>query len=194
MQIAHQYKNGSSTDYSKPGARDSAIAAGGAAAWRVRCGAPEHEIACLATRWSEYQAQPARVNAALDVAKVLLEHFDGETKITPKIVKFPLAFSKSFDNLLAPGAFHSIRSAGVGVVSQPLVNRHIVDVQLLDHSDATANPDADGGLALTPSTAPDGAPSLRSPVLVHIVAPEGHRHPDESSPVLVWIDTSSPQP
>jgi len=90
MQIAHRQEIRSLPDYSQPRTRNSAVAAGGAAAWRVRCGALEHEIACLATRWSEYQAQPARANAALDVSEIFLEHFDGQAKFSAEVVELPL--------------------------------------------------------------------------------------------------------
>jgi hypothetical protein len=82
-------KNAESVN-AKPGAGDSAVAAGGAAAWRMRCDALEHEIACLATRWSEYQAQPARANAALDVSEIFLEHFDSQAKFSAEVVELPL--------------------------------------------------------------------------------------------------------
>ncbi len=82
-------KNADSGD-AKPGAGDAAIAAGGAAAWRVRCGALEYEVAYLATRWSEYQAQPARANATLDVSEIFLEHFDSQAKFSAEVVELPL--------------------------------------------------------------------------------------------------------
>ena len=112
----------------KPGAGDAAIAAGGATTRRMRRRARKNEVACLATRWSENQALPAGANAALDVSEILLEHFDGQAKISAEVVELPLGLSQSFDDLLTSGTFHQLRSAVVSVVSQPLVNRHIGDV------------------------------------------------------------------
>ena len=86
---------------------------------------------------------PTGANAALDVAEVLLEHFDGETEIMAEVVKLPLGVRQLFDDLLTSGPLHRLRSARVGVFSQPLINRHIVDVQLLQHPDPTTNPDTD---------------------------------------------------
>lgn len=59
----------------------------------MRCSALEDEIACLATRWPENQALPAGANAALDVAEILFEHFDGQTEFAAEIIKLPLTLS-----------------------------------------------------------------------------------------------------
>jgi hypothetical protein len=72
----------------------------------MRRGALENEVACLAAGGSDDQAPPFRPNAALDVAEILLEHVDGQTKIMTEIVEFPLAFGQSFDDPLTSRALH----------------------------------------------------------------------------------------
>ena len=86
---------------------------------------------------------PTGANAAIDVAEILLEHFDRETKITAEVVKLPFALSQTFDDLLTPGAIHLFRSAVLGVFRQPLVNRNVIDVQFLDHTHTATNTHAD---------------------------------------------------
>ena len=103
----------------------------------------EDEVARLATRGPEDQTLPSGTDAALDVAQILLEHFDGEAEIAPEIVKIPLALRQPFDKLLTSGAIHLSRSTVLGVLDQPLVDRHIVDVQFLDHADPVADPHTD---------------------------------------------------
>ena len=96
---------------------------------------------------------PPGANAALDVAEILLEHFDGQTKIVGGGRRTPTRPQPDVRRSAGVGCVPSTSLNGpVGVVSQPLVNRHIVDVQFLDHTDPVANPHADRGLALTSST------------------------------------------
>lgn len=77
------------------------------------------------------------------MAEILLENFDGQAEIAAEIVKLPLALRKLFDNLLTSGALHLFRSTVLGVLDQPLMNRHIVDIELLDHTDTVAHPHTD---------------------------------------------------
>jgi hypothetical protein len=48
---------------------------------------------------------PGRTNAAGDVVKVLLEHFDGEPEVVAHIVKTPLVFAEQVDDFLTSGLF-----------------------------------------------------------------------------------------
>jgi len=86
---------------------------------------------------------PTGANAALDVAEVLLEHFDGQAEITAEVVKLPFSLSQTFDDLLTSGAIHLFRSAVLGVFRQPLVNRNVIDVQFLDHTHPVSDTHAD---------------------------------------------------
>ena len=127
----------------QPRTSNAAVAAGGAAAGRVECGVLEDEVACLATRRPENQDLPTGTDAALDVAEVFLEHFDGEAKIPAEIVKLPFTLRQSLNDLLTSGTIHLVRLTVLGVLGQPLVDWHIVDVQFLDHTDPVAYPHAD---------------------------------------------------
>lgn len=91
---------------SQPRTGDAAVAARGATARRVRRGALEDKVTRFATRGFDDQPLPSRPNAALDVANILLQHFNGEAEFAAKIVELPLALSQSFDDLLTSGLSH----------------------------------------------------------------------------------------
>jgi hypothetical protein len=59
----------------------------------MRRRARKNEVACLATRWSENQALPTGTDAAVDVSEILLEHFDGQAKISAEVVELPLGLN-----------------------------------------------------------------------------------------------------
>jgi len=63
-------------------------------------GAPEDEVAGRAPRGCHEQPSSAAANAALDVAKILFQHLDGQTELTSEIIELPLSGNQSFNDFL----------------------------------------------------------------------------------------------
>ena len=102
------------------------------------------------------------------MTKILLQNLDGQTEISAELVKLPLIFDQPIDDFLTTGTCHDRNSAFVGVFSQPLMDRHIVDIQFFDDADTVPNTDADRSLTAAAAAGPDGAFGLRGEIERHL--------------------------